>query len=168
LTGASQQKREIHQRVVLDIDLCIECHACAAACYYHHNNMPIVNFGGCDSVVLPVVCRQCEAAACVDACPNGAMRTDEFGVVSRSLFRCTGCLSCALACPFGVITERLQGRQIPKCDFCESRMHYGDEPWCVASCSSGALRLLDPGASEETGLVLLGGRTAGLHPLGRR
>lgn len=168
MTPAHQMQTEFTVKVVLDVDLCIECHACAAACYYHHNHMPIINFGGSGAVVLPVVCRQCEAAACIEACPNGAMSMDMHGVVSRALFRCTGCLSCVYACPFGLITGHLHGKQVPKCDFCENRVLAGSEPWCVTCCSSGALRLLEPAKAEEAGLVLLGGRTAGHHPLGRR
>lgn len=168
MDGSVERQREITMKVVLDIDLCIECHACAVSCYYHHNHMPIVNFAGSGAAILPIICRQCDAAGCVDACPNGAMARDENGIVSRSLLRCTGCLSCVLACPFGLLTERLQGQHIPKCDFCEERMLGGLEPWCVASCSSGALQLVDPSKAEELGLVLLGGRATGLHLMERR
>lgn len=156
------------ERVVLDVDLCIDCHSCAAACSFHHHNMPIVGFGFTPAATLPVICRQCESPGCVDACPNGAMARDENGVVTRALFRCTGCMSCVMGCPFGIITQRLEGEQIPKCDLCENRVLAGQEPWCVASCSSGALRFIDPGKAEEAGLVLLGGRTAGSRPWGRR
>lgn len=159
---------EISARVVLNIDRCIECHSCAAACYAHHHGMPIIAFGSSPKATLPVICRQCEEAACVDACPNQAMAKDASGVVSRALFRCTGCMSCVVACPFGAIPERLVGGQVPKCDLCEDRVVAGLEPWCVASCSAGALQFMEPDEAEAQGLILLGGRVAGQRTWGRR
>ncbi len=163
---------DIAARVVVDLDRCIECRSCAAACYYGHANMPAVGFAGGGWALLPLICRQCKSAACVEACPVEAMVRDDRGVVRRASFRCIGCGSCARACPFGVIStelagepaacrspDRITGRRVGKCDLCEDRL--GDDPdavpRCVAACPSGALRFLDEHEGDE--LCLIGGRT---------
>ena len=103
--------QSVAKRVLTDMDRCIECGSCAAACYASHRNMPAVSFARSGAALLPVICRQCKAASCVATCPAEAMVRDERGVVRRRLFRCVGCGSCAQACPFGVLpaepTEKL-------------------------------------------------------------
>ena len=159
---------EVTKRVILDMDLCIGCRSCASVCFYGHKDMPIVNYGAVPQATIPVICRQCAEPACVDACPNEAMQRDESGVVQRSLLRCTGCKSCALACPFGVITPELVKHQIAKCDLCEDWALAGRPPRCVATCTTGALRFAEPPELEEEELLLLSGRAVGRSPMKRR
>ncbi|HUS47491.1 MAG TPA: 4Fe-4S dicluster domain-containing protein [Phycisphaerae bacterium] len=174
----------VAKRVVTNLDRCIECGSCAAACYVSHGNMPAVNFAQSGAALLPVICRQCKAAACVEACPVEAMVLDEAGVVRRRIFRCIGCGSCARACPFGVLpartagvpagfrsTDRMSGHQIPKCDLCEDRTAGADGdvvPRCVAACPAGALMFVDEHRAAAEHLAILGGRTTGENPYKRR
>jgi len=173
----------VTRRVLVDLDRCIECGSCAAACSVSHAQVPAIHFARAGVALLPVVCRQCKAAPCVDTCPAEAMVCDDDGVVRRRLFRCVGCGSCVRACPFGVIPtrlsgtpvqsrspDRLSGHQAAKCDLCHDRTAAGDgaEPRCVAACPSGALMFLDERTEEPLGAELLGGRTAGEHPFKRR
>jgi Fe-S-cluster-containing dehydrogenase component len=145
--------------------------------------MPIVSFARSGAALLPVICRQCKTAACVDACPVEAMVCDEHGVVRRRLFRCIGCGSCVRGCPFGAIDnelggvpaafgspERINGHQAAKCDLCADRVADGNgaEPRCVAACPAGALRFVDEHEADRLGLTVLGGRTTGGHPFKRR
>ena len=160
---------EVVKRVLIDLDRCVECGSCAAACYYSHNAMPIVQSARRGPALLPVICRQCKAAACVDACPAEAMLRDEKGVVRRALFRCVGCGSCARACPFGVLPNEVTRRQIAKCDLCEDRTAQdGAVPRCVAACPAGALMFEDEQKVTEANILMIGGRTAGEHPFKRR
>jgi len=178
-----EETKEVTRRVLINMDRCIECGSCAAACYLTHGNMPVVGFARSGFALLPVICRQCKAAACVETCPAEAMVRDENGVVRRLLFRCIGCGSCARACPFGVIpatpagvptgfrsTDRISGHQIPKCDLCEDRTADGDPavPRCVAACPSGALIFADEKDPDSTGTAVMGGRTTGQDPYKRR
>lgn len=155
------------RRIMLDIDRCIDCHACAAACYYHHHTMPVIRFGTGRMAVLPAICRQCLVPSCVDACPNGAMFRDSSGAVIRSTFSCTGCGACVVGCPFGVLDADLSDL-IPKCDHCTERTREGHDPWCVASCSSGALYFIEPHDAESSSVILLGARIVGRRLWGRR
>jgi Fe-S-cluster-containing dehydrogenase component len=179
----SHNGQTIDACVMLNLDRCIECGSCAAACYYSHGAMPSVNFARSGPALLPVICRQCKNPACVDACPAEAMVRNEHGVVERLLALCIGCGSCARACPFGVLpnepsgtpagyqsADRLNGHQIAKCDLCGDRVTGGDgaEPRCVAACPTGALIFDDPACAAERGLHPLGGRVAGEDPFKRR
>jgi len=173
----------VEKRVVIDLDRCIECGSCSAACSSSHGGMPIVNFARSGAALLPVICRQCKSAACVDACPVEAMVRDEHGVVRRRLLRCIGCGSCVRGCPFGAIDnelggvptafgspERINGHQAAKCDLCADRIAADAkaEPRCVATCPAGALRFVDEHEADRLGLTVLGGRTTGSHPFKRR
>jgi len=158
----------VERRVVLDLDRCIECKSCMAACYYGHGRVVGVEFVDIGPAVLPIVCRQCDDPACVEVCPADAMQRDERGVVARGIFSCRGCGSCARACPFGVLSLEMVGHQIAKCDLCEDRVQRGLDPRCVAVCPTGALRFATVEEIEADGLTVLGGRVAGDHPIRRR
>jgi len=171
------------KRVVLDLDRCVECRSCAAACHYSHADMPAVHFARAGWAMLPIICRQCKDAPCVDACPAEAMVRDEQGVVRRRMFRCTGCGSCATACPFGAISaelcgvpaghrsaNRMSGHLVGKCDLCEDRLAGSDGavPRCVAACPAGALLFMDEQEAQRRHIDIIGGRTACENPYKRR
>jgi len=178
--------QSVDKRVLIDLDRCIECGSCSAACYYSHSNMPSVGQARSGWALLPVICRQCKAASCVDACPAEAMVRDDNGVVRRRLFRCIGCGSCARACPFGVIPtslggcptgsrspDRMSGHQVAKCDLCSDRLTAEEAPEdavprCVAACPSGALLFADERHVDGLNIDIVGGRTAAGHLFKRR
>ena len=158
----------IEKRVVLDVDLCVECRSCGAACFYGHHDQPIINYADTEKVSVPIICRQCKKPACVAACPNEAMSQDELTVSRRSPVKCTGCGSCVRGCPFGVLTDEMIKHAVPKCDLCEERVLEGKAPRCVETCTSGALSFREVEEVEAERLLLLSTRTAGHHPLKRR
>jgi len=158
----------VEKRVILDIDRCVGCRSCSAACFYGHRGMPNVAYGVIEEGTLPIICRQCREPVCVDACPVEALRREDSGIVRRSRMLCIGCGSCVHACPFGVIHPDLKQHQVAKCDLCEERVLAGDAPRCVAACTSGALRFESADSMEENKVLLLSGRVAGGHPYRRR
>ena len=164
----SETLEKAEERVILDLDYCVECRSCSAACFYGHKGMSHVNYGDAVAGTVPLICRQCDDPACVEACPVEAMERDERGVVKRSLFRCQGCGSCAMACPFGVLDTDLVRHTLPKCDACEDLLAADKKPRCVSACPTGALKFLVPEKSQEEQLLLLGGRLAGRSPYKRR
>ena len=77
---------------------------------------------------LPIVCRQCNPAPCVDACPEEAVKKSaDTGAVSIDEDLCIQCNSCVSACPFGAITIAPDD-SILVCDLC------GGDPACVKFC----------------------------------
>lgn len=128
------------KRVYLNLDLCCGCHSCAAACAYGHHLQTMLGHAPVGkSAELPLHCLHCEQPACAAACPNEAMQKQEDGKVLRSHYKCVGCRSCSVACPFGVIQPDLAKHVTPKCDLCLDRLAEGEIPRCVATCTSGAL-----------------------------
>jgi Fe-S-cluster-containing dehydrogenase component len=136
------------KRIYLNLDLCCGCRSCAAACAYGHHIQSLLGHarlpdeqGKTEAVraELPLHCLHCEQPACVEACPNEAMQKQEDGTVLRSQFKCVGCSSCGVACPFGVIQPNLEKHIVPKCDLCIDRLSEGEIPRCVQTCTSGAL-----------------------------
>jgi Fe-S-cluster-containing dehydrogenase component len=130
----------VDKRIVLNLDYCIGCRSCEVACavaWLYHRNLGTSSLGS--EATLPFHCQHCDQPACVAACPNEAMVKGEDGLVRRRKFLCTGCGSCALACPFGVIDPKLVRRVVSKCNLCEDLVAQDRLPRCVAACPSGAL-----------------------------
>jgi len=165
----SQNEAEtIEQRVTLNLDRCIGCRSCSAACYYGHRGMPNVTYGVIPESTLPVICRQCAEPPCVEACPVNALRKEPNGVVVRSRLLCIGCLSCVYSCPFGVMSPALTVRQVAKCDMCVDLVTTGDRPRCVSACPAGALEFRKCEDVSEDAPLLLSGRMSGRNPYKRR
>ena len=87
-------------------------------------------------VSFSVRCQQSDEAACVQSCLTGARSQDpDSGVVNVDEERCTGCWTCLLVCPLGVIRQDAEQKKVLKCDLCQ-----GEEiPVCVANCPNEAL-----------------------------
>ena len=84
---------------------------------------------------VPVVCQQCDAPACGDACPADAIFRDPVsGLVEIMPDACTGCGECTVACPAGCIFLDGDQKKAVLCDLC------GGEPRCVPMCHSGCLQ----------------------------
>jgi Fe-S-cluster-containing dehydrogenase component len=160
------------KKLFVDLDVCIGCQAHSVACNrVNHNVLTMQSTDIADVATLPVVCRHCESAACVMACPNESMKKHEDGIVRRSMATCTGCMSCTLACPFGVLARsmRLARHASSKCDLCASRVEQGLEPACVATCPTGALKFREvEEVYEAKELLVVGAHTIGHNPYIRR
>ncbi|MFQ6016212.1 MAG: 4Fe-4S dicluster domain-containing protein [Anaerolineae bacterium] len=108
--------------MVIDLDRCVACQACSAACRAENN----VSFVGPEQAemgraifwneVIPQVegeyphvkarfvprpCFHCDNPPCVKVCPVGATYKDEEGIVRQNYARCIGCRYCMVACPYG-------------------------------------------------------------------
>ena len=86
------------------------------------------------------VCKHCENAGCLEACPTGSIVRTEFGGVFVQPDICNGCGYCVVACPFGVDRPPADddGRAF-KCTFCYDRQIDGLEPACAKACPTESI-----------------------------
>ncbi len=146
-------KREI----LVDIDRCLGCKSCEIACAVSHSKSKdlfgvvlnneralkriFVSQAGKKNV--PLTCRHCEEAPCIDACIAGAMYRNDEGIVTneQGLNECVGCWMCVMFCPYGVIRSFYDTRKAIKCD----RLCFDgtDRPACVRACPTGALSYVE-------------------------
>ena len=151
-----------------DATLCIGCKACEVACkewndvphdgfvwrprasYDHtgelgHSTWRHVKFVERDRDGLPSwdfssdVCKHCEHAGCLEACPTGSIVRTEFGGVFVQPDICNGCGYCVVSCPFGVIDRRPDDGRAFKCTFCYDRQKAGEQPACAKACPTGSI-----------------------------
>lgn len=165
-------KKQLGAFVVGDCEKCTGCKACEVACFAVHNKernhvgstvgtvtvpvtpkLYLTRFD--EENCVPVQCKHCEDAPCLNACTKGAIRRVDCQVIVDEKL-CIGCKDCMLACPFGAVallpyavdgktavvdgTEDLK-KMASKCDLCEG---IEGGPACVRVCPHQALRIVDP------------------------
>jgi formate dehydrogenase iron-sulfur subunit len=108
------------------------------------------------------VCKHCEHAGCLEACPTGSIIRTEFGGVYIQPDICNGCGYCVVTCPFGVVDRRPDDGRAFKCTFCYDRQKVGEEPACAKACPTGSILFGDLGELEKTADA----RIARLHEAG--
>ena len=85
------------------------------------------------------VCKHCEKAGCLEACPTGSIVRTEFGGVYIQPDICNGCGYCIVTCPFGVVDRRPDDGRAFKCTFCYDRQKAGLKPACAAACPTESI-----------------------------
>ena len=140
-----------HYAIATDLNRCVACMACNAACKMV-NNVPIGSFWnkvlrigpsegleggdkpGRDFYYLPVQCQHCKDPECVKVCPTEASHVMPDGTVQIDKAKCIGCQFCAMACPYGVRYLNEEERVVEKCTLCEQQIAQGELPQCVKNC----------------------------------
>jgi formate dehydrogenase iron-sulfur subunit len=105
-------------------------------------------------LMMSDVCKHCAHAACLEACPTGALFRTEFDTVVVQQDICNGCGYCVPACPFGVIELDMNDGKAHKCTLCYDRLKGGLEPACAKACPTdsiqfGELRVLQERARRR-------------------
>ena len=138
--------------LVIDLDTCVGCHACATACKQWNASGitgPLTDekpYGrdpsgvwfnrvrtfeaedspespGGQAVHFPMSCMHCEDADCVSVCPTGASyKRAEDGIVLVDQEKCMGCNLCAWACPYGARELDSTDGTMKKCTLCIDRI----------------------------------------------
>jgi len=127
------------KRLLVTPSRCTGCRTCEIACAFSHpvdgepgRSAIRAYAAGAPETGTPVVCLQCDTAACVAVCPSGALvREASTGAIVVLQDRCVGCHTCVYACPFGNITA--QRAHMTKCDLCDGN------PRCAQFCPTRAL-----------------------------
>ena len=136
--------------LVIDLDICVGCHACATACKEwntggHMAPLPDFDPYGADpwgvwfnrihsfemgegaearAVHFPRSCLHCEEPACVTVCPTGASyKRAEDGIVLVDESICIGCKLCSWACPYGAREFDQDAGVMKKCTMCIDRIY---------------------------------------------
>lgn len=149
--------------IQIDPEKCVACRNCEIACATAHsqskdlakaiNESPAprsrIRIIGKKEINLPVLCRHCDEALCVEICPKGALKK-EGDTVQYNEELCIGCRFCILACPFGAIQYLKEKKKTLKCDLCRERLKNNDEPACVFACPVSALTYVDANEIKET------------------
>ena len=87
------------------------------------------------------VCKHCQRAGCLEACPTGAIIRTEFDTVLVQQDVCNGCGYCVPACPFGVIeVDHERDGKAHKCTLCYDRLKVGQEPACAKACPTDSIQ----------------------------
>ena len=95
------------------------------------------------------VCKHCENAGCLEACPTGSIVRTEFGGVFIQPDICNGCGYCVVTCPFGVVDRRPDDGRAFKCTFCYDRQKAGLQPACASACPTQSIQFGEIGTLRE-------------------
>ncbi len=139
--------------LVIDLDTCVGCHACAVACkewndggqfgplpdehayakdpigvwfnrVHSYDVQPAQPSAPAMTVHFPRSCLHCETPDCVTVCPTGASyKRAEDGIVLVDEDKCIGCQLCAWACAYGAREFSEQRGVMQKCTLCVDRIY---------------------------------------------
>ena len=142
--------------LVIDLDICVGCHACAVNCKEWNtsgHSSPLhdvepygddptgvwfnrihtfeieTEVKGTKTVHFPKSCLHCEDAPCVSVCPTGASyKRDEDGIVLVNADTCIGCKLCSWACPYGAREYDETAGVMKKCTLCVDKIYNENLP----------------------------------------
>lgn len=139
------------KRIYIKEPVCMGCRLCEVHCQVEHSKskdiiaafkresprpLPRLSIEQKGAIAFSVRCQHCSDPPCVYACLTGALSQDPVsGMVNVDEAKCTGCWTCILVCPFGVIRQDKERGKIVKCDLCPGR----EVPVCVSNCPNEAL-----------------------------
>ena len=166
-------------KLIIDLAKCKLQEESGVQCSYKHHP----ENKGFDSLLemirFALICRRCEAAPCINACPQGALEkvpsekgslmdktllvstgpkgvlqkvakdNIDAGTLKRANMLCTGCGSCAIACPFGTIYTDLIPFPSSVCDVCKGRLAPDEKPLCVTTCKDGSIDYQEVHAEDD-------------------
>jgi Fe-S-cluster-containing dehydrogenase component len=136
--------------LVIDLDICVGCHACAVNCKEWNSGghmAPLTDLqpygadptgvwfnrihsfeagagAGGRTVHFPRSCLHCAEPDCVTVCPTGASyKRAEDGIVLVNADICIGCKLCSWACPYGAREYDHDDGVMKKCTLCVDKIY---------------------------------------------
>jgi len=189
-TPSTQVRDTLEIAKLIDVSVCIGCKACQVACSewneirteVGHNHGVYDNPVDLDAKAWTVMrfaetdekgklewlirkdgCMHCADPGCLKSCPSpGAIIQYKNGIVDFHQENCIGCGYCVTGCPFNVPRMSKDDNKAYKCSLCSDRVAVGQEPACVKTCPTGAIRF----GSKEDMKVYAEGRVADLKRRG--
>ncbi len=156
MTSLPSDAPAIKLGLVIDLDICVGCHACAVSCKEWntggypapltdrephgvnpsgvwlnrvHSYEVTADDGSARLVHFPRSCLHCEEAPCVTVCPTGASyKRSADGIVLVNQDACIGCQLCAWACPYGAREYDDDAGVMKKCTLCVDRIYNENLP----------------------------------------
>ena len=131
-------------KLIIDLAKCKPQSESKVQCSYKHHP----ENKGFDSLLemirFALICRKCYLAPCITACPRKALekvqtKDGDAGILKRANMLCTGCGTCAMACPFGTIYPDLTPFPSSVCDVCKDRLAPAEKPLCVRTSQNGSI-----------------------------
>ncbi len=151
MTSLPQNPPPVKLGLVIDLDICVGCHACAVSCKEWNSgghSAPLTDFdpygahpsgvwfnrvhsfevvddaGDARTVHFPKSCLHCDDAPCVTVCPTGASyKREEDGIVLVNADTCIGCKLCSWACPYGTREYDEDAGVMKKCTLCVDKIY---------------------------------------------
>lgn len=132
------------KKLIIDLAKCKQQDLSEVQCSYRHhpgnNGLKML----LEKIHFALICRKCHSAPCVKACPQKALEkvstgNGDEGILKRAEMLCTGCGTCAIACPFGTIYTNLIPFVANLCDACKDRLKKSEKPLCVQTCKDGCI-----------------------------
>jgi len=148
------------KRLFVDLEKLHRCETAGSDCsyYYKGEKSGITRLREIGQFLY--ICRHCENAPCITACPKEALERQPDGIIKRFTMRCISCKSCSLACPFGTIPLETVPYVTSRCDVCIDRSGT-EEPVCVRTCSvPDAVKFIEVEESEKDDIYLIGRHVA--------
>ena len=103
-------------------------HGFIRACYA--SEISSERHGGC----IIVHCAHCVNPLCIVACPRQAIVKRKDGIVQIIEELCDSCAACIKACPMGAIQCDAETKVARKCNLCSNSLESGVSPVCVVAC----------------------------------
>ncbi|MDK2881293.1 MAG: hypothetical protein PWQ99_1068, partial [Clostridia bacterium] len=131
--------------LMLNPEKCISCRTCELACSFKHDRefrpsaarVNVVQFEK-EGISVPMMCLQCDTAACERVCPTGALKRNKAtGALEVDDNKCIRCKMCIQACPFGNASYDSVKNRVLRCDLC------GGDPQCARFCPGGAITYVE-------------------------
>ena len=130
------------KRIFVQKEKCNGCRICELRCSFEHeqsfsptlSRIQVIK-NEKEGIAIPKTCIIC--GKCIESCPEDAIsKSKKTGAIQIDWERCTGCLECVKACPYGVMRMHPTLNVAMTCNLCDG------DPQCVKYCPEVVLHYM--------------------------